>query len=71
MQGPLRHLAPDGPSPDIQAQKLLFLFEEAHGHGAKTAEELAAWIVTPEGRAAMWDVGIISEPLSEESEDNP
>ena len=33
-----------------QAQKLLDLFEEANGHPARTAEELAAWLGSPRGR---------------------
>jgi hypothetical protein len=35
-----------------QAQKLLDLFEGAHGRPASTIEELELWIASPEGRAA-------------------
>jgi len=35
-----------------QAQKLLDLFEGAHGRRARTADELAQWLASPEGHAA-------------------
>jgi hypothetical protein len=36
-----------------QAQKLLDLFEAAHGRPASTADELGQWTESPEGRAAL------------------
>lgn len=36
-----------------QAQKLLDLFEGAHGRSPRTVEELAQWVGSPEGRAAL------------------
>lgn len=36
-----------------QAQKLLDLFEGAHGRPASTVEELEQWVASPEGRAAL------------------
>lgn len=36
-----------------QAEKLLALFEGAHGYPASTAEELEAWVASAEGRAAL------------------
>ena len=38
---------------EAQAQKLLDLFEGAHGRKAKTVEELEAWVASPEGKAAL------------------
>ena len=35
-----------------QVEKLLRLFENAHGRPAKTAEELDAWLASPAGKAA-------------------
>jgi len=36
-----------------QAEKLLALFEGAHGRPARTTEELAQWADSAEGKAAM------------------
>ncbi|MCK1418907.1 hypothetical protein IVB55_39470 [Bradyrhizobium sp. CW4] len=36
---------------NAQAQKLLELFESAHGRPAKTVKELEQWVASPEGRA--------------------
>jgi len=36
-----------------QAQKLLELFEDAHGRPATTVTELLEWVASPEGRAAI------------------
>jgi hypothetical protein len=36
-----------------QAQKLLDVFEEAHGRPAQTYEELEDWAGSPEGKAAL------------------
>ncbi len=35
-----------------QARKLLNLFEDAHGRPARTTEELAQWLASPQGKAA-------------------
>jgi hypothetical protein len=34
-----------------QAEKLLAVFEGAHGRPARSVEELTAWVTSPEGRA--------------------
>jgi hypothetical protein len=36
-----------------QAQKLLDLFEDAHGKTATSQEELESWLASPDGRAAL------------------
>ncbi len=36
-----------------QAQKILVLFEGAHGRPASTVEELSKWVASPEGNAAL------------------
>jgi hypothetical protein len=35
------------------AQKMLDVFEDAHGRPARTLEELSDWAASPEGRAAL------------------
>lgn len=36
-----------------QVEKILRLFKDAHGSGAKTVEELGEWAKSPEGKAAL------------------
>jgi hypothetical protein len=36
-----------------QGEKLLALFEETHGRPPRTGEELADWMVSPEGERAL------------------
>jgi hypothetical protein len=38
-----------------QAQKMLDLFENAHGRPANTMEEFEQWLISSEGRAAIAD----------------
>jgi hypothetical protein len=38
---------------EAQAQKILDVFERAHGRPASTVEELAQWVASPEGQAAL------------------
>jgi hypothetical protein len=37
---------------EAQAQKLLDLFEDAHGRPVRSVKELERWVASPEGRAA-------------------
>jgi hypothetical protein len=36
-----------------QAQKILDVFEDTHGHPAHTMQELTEWTASPEGKAAL------------------
>jgi hypothetical protein len=36
-----------------QAQKMLDLFEEAHGRAATSTEEISKWVASDKGKAAL------------------